>query len=299
MKPAKKIWINGEIENLSAAKIFSFHQGLNYGACVYEGIRCYKTKQGPGIFRVREHVNRFFYSASALRMNLGYTKSQLISAIKDIVRVNNLESAYIRPMAFYSDAKMGINIFDSRVTTILFVWPWKEGTPHDSKVSLHITKYRRLNPETIDIKAKVSGYYANGLLGFIDAKESGFDQPLFLDVKGYVAEGAINNIFLIKNKVLYTPTTRNILGGITRDSVIALAKDLEISVVEKDMTPEFIKNADEVFLTGTGIELQKVVKIDNLFTLKKDTPVTDALSKEYYTVAMGNTKKHKSWISLV
>lgn len=299
MKPAQKIWINGEIKNLSAAKIVSFHQGLNYGACVYEGIRCYKTKRGAGIFRVREHVDRFFYSASALRMNLGYTKSQLISAIKNVIRANNLESAYIRPMAFYSDAKMGINILNSRVSTILFVWPWKEGTPPDSKVNLHITKYRRLDPETIDIKAKISGYYANGLLGFVDAKESGFDQPLFLDVKGYIAEGAINNVFLVKNKVIYTPTTRNILGGITRDSVIAVAKNLGISVVEKDMTPEFIKNTDEIFLTGTGIELQKVGKVNNLFALKKDTPITDALSKEYYAIATGDIKKYKSWISLV
>ncbi len=300
MKPAKKIWINGKIKDLNAAKLFSFHQGLNYGACVYEGIRCYDTKDdGPSIFRLKDHIARFFYSSSVLGMNLGITKAQLAAAIRCVIKANKLRSAYIRPMAFYSDPKMGINIINSRVTLIIFVWPWEKYLKEDF-VSMKITNYRRLDSKTVDIKAKISGYYANGLLGFIEAKKAGFDQPLFLDTSGYVAEGAINNIFFVKNGVVYTSTTRNILNGITRDSIIKIAKDIRVRVLEKDIKPEFLKNVDEIFLTGTGIQLQKVNKVDKLFILKDgSTPITNKISTYYRNIVLGNIKKYKNWIEKI
>lgn len=299
MRPANKIWINGKIKDLSAARLLSFHQGLNYGACVYEGIRCYDAKNGPSIFRLNDHVARFFYSSSVLGMKLGVTRAQLATAIKNTIKANKLRSAYIRPMAFYSDPKMGINIINSKVTVIIFVWPRKEHQ-EENFVSMKITNYRRLDPKTVDIKAKISGYYVNGLLGFIEARKAGFSQPLFLDVFGYIAEGAVNSIFLVKNEVIYTPIIRNILNGITRDSVIKIAKDIGMRVIEKDIKPEFLKSVDEVFLTGTGIQLQRVNRVDKLFILKKNsTPVTNKISARYCDVVLGNIKKYKNWIGII
>ncbi len=296
MKPSTNIWINGKIAPASKAKIFSFHQGLNYGACVYEGIRCYKTDQGVAVFRLKEHMDRFFYSASVLSMNLGFTKSQVEQAILDLIRKNKITSGYIRPIAFYSEPKMGINILNSEVTFLILTWPWNDTKPIDA-TTLSITKYRRLSPASIDIKAKIGGYYANGLLGFIDAKKAGFEQPLFLDERGYLTEGAISNIFIVKGKTLYTPTTRNILSGITRDTVISIAKDLKLKVIEKDMKPEFLKNADEVFMTGTGIQLQSVKEIKDYFKLKSASSVADSINEYYKKISKGEVAKYKKWLT--
>lgn len=296
MKPSPNIWINGKIAPASKAKIFSFHQGLNYGACVYEGIRCYKTDQDVAVFRLKEHLDRFFYSASVLSMNLGFTKSQVEQAILDLIKKNKITSGYIRPIAFYSEPKMGINILNSEVTFLILTWPWNDTKPIDA-TTLSITKYRRLSPASVDIKAKIGGYYANGLLGFIDAKKAGFEQPLFLDERGYLTEGAISNIFIVKGKTLYTPTTRNILSGITRDTVISITKDLKLKVIEKDMKPEFLKNADEVFMTGTGIQLQSVKEIKDYFKLKSASSVADSINEYYKKISKGEVPKYKKWLT--
>lgn len=296
MKPSPKIWINGKVAPASKANIFSFHQGLNYGACVYEGIRCHKTDHGVAVFRLKEHLDRLFYSASVLSMDLGFTKSQVEQAILDLLKKNKITSGYIRPIAFYSEAKMGINILNSEVTFLILTWPWND-TKSVGPTTLSITKYRRLSPASIDIKAKISGYYANGLLGFLDAKKANFDQPLFLDEKGYLTEGAISNIFIVKGKTLYTPTTRNILSGITRDTVISIANDLKLKVIEKDMKPEFLKNSDEIFMTGTGIQLQFVKEIKDFFLAKKNAFVTDSINEYYKKISKGEIPKYKKWLT--
>jgi branched-chain amino acid aminotransferase len=296
MKPSPNIWINGRIAPISKSKILSFHQGLNYGACVYEGIRCYRTNQGTSVLRLKEHLDRFFYSASVLSMKLGFTKAQVGQIIRDLIKKNKITSGYIRPIAFYSEPKMGINILNSEVTFLILTWPWDDTKLVDA-TTLSITKYRRLSPSSIDIKAKISGYYANGLLGFIDAKKAGFDLPLFLDEKGYLTESAISNIFIVKEKTLYTPTTRNILSGITRDTVISITKDLKLKVVEKDMKPEFLKNADEVFMTGTGIQLQAVKEIKGYFLLEKNPAITDSINEYYKKISKGEVAKYRKWLT--
>lgn len=296
MKPSPNIWINGKIAPISKGKILSFHQGLNYGACVYEGIRCYKTDQGTAVFRLKEHIDRLFYSASVLNMNIGFTKAQVEQAVLDIIRKNKITSGYIRPIAFYSEPKMGINILDSEVTFMILTWPWNDAKPVGA-TTLSIPKYRRLSPAAIDIRAKISGYYANGLLGFIEAKKAGSDLPLFLDEKGFLTESSISNFFIAKGKTLYTPTTRNILNGITRDTVISIASDLKLKVVEKDIRPDFLKNADEVFLTGTGIQLQSVKEVKNHFSLKKDPVITNSINEYYKRISTGKVAKYKKWLT--
>ncbi|KKS38351.1 MAG: branched-chain-amino-acid transaminase [Candidatus Sungbacteria bacterium RIFCSPLOWO2_12_FULL_41_11] len=297
MKPANKIWLNGRIAPLARAGFLNFHQGLNYGACVYDGIRFYKTTNGAAIFRLKEHLDRFFYSASVLNMNIEKTKKELEEAIKNVIKINKLASGYIRPMAFYSEPKMGINIIGAKLTVVIFAWPWKYDAKEKS-VRIKIVKTRRIDPSTADLKAKISGYYSNGLLGFIEARKSGFDEPLFLDTSGFVAEGAVNNIFIAKNGILYTPKIGNILGGITRNTIIRIARDMGIKVCEKNILPGFLRKADEIFLTGTGIELERVTKIHKYFSQRQipQSIFTD-LQNQYKKITGGNIKKYKNWLT--
>ncbi len=297
MNPSEKIWINGQIKLSSESLMFPFSQGLNYGAAIYEGIRFYDTDFGPAIFRLHEHLDRLFYSASVLKMTLHYSKNDLKNAMLDVIKINGLESGYLRPLAFYSEPKMGINIFNSEITVIMPAWPWTEGIS-EKPVNLKISKYEKTSHKAIDVKAKIAGYYANNLLGFIDAREAGYDGPIFLDSDGFIAEGAVNNIFIIKNGIIYTPTPRNILPGITRDSIIKIAGDLNLEIKECDMKPDFLADADEVFLTGTGIELDAVKNIEGYFENKNERwPITDELSKYFYKITHGRIEKYKKWLT--
>lgn len=297
MKPANKIWIDGQIGPMKKANLFSFHQGLNYGACIYDGIRFYKNESKSVIFRLDDHLKRFFYSASALEMNLRISKKKLEKAIIKVIKANKFNSGYVRPIAFYSEPKMGINILGAKVTVVIFVWPWRDET-EEKTITMKIVTKRRLDPKTVDLKAKIGGYYANGLLGFIEARKNGFDEPLFLDSRGFIAEGAVNNIFIAKKGVIYTPKLDNILGGITRDSIIQIARDHGFKVVEKNIRPEFLRKADEVFLTGTGIELEHVTTIDNYFSQAKITnSVFGILRDEYKKIARGKVRKYKNWLT--
>src|SRR3989344_2072110 len=298
MKPANKIWLNGKILPLEKANLLSFHQGLNYGACIYDGIRFYETGAGTAIFRLKEHLARFFYSASVLNMKLGLTKKDFEGVLKSVVKANKLTSGYIRPMAFYSEPKMGINIIGAKLTVIVFAWPWRD-KPLEKQVKMKIVKTRRFDPSTVNLRAKISGYYANGLLGFIEARKAGFDEPLFLDTKGFIAEGAVNNIFIVKNNVLYTPKSGNILSGITRDSIIKIARGLNIGVHEKNIRPGFLRDASEIFLTGTGIELERVTEIQGYFLQRKiSRSVLAALQNQYRKIVAGNGGRYKNWITL-
>lgn len=297
MKLANKIWINGKIKPINKVSFFSFHQGLNYGACIYDGIRFYKTESGSVIFRLDDHLNRFFYSASVLNMDLGVSKKELERAIIAVINANKLSLGYVRPVAFYSEPKMGINIIGAKLTVAIFVWPWKD-KQKERAVKMKIVRTRRLDPRTVDLKAKIGGNYVNGLLGFIEAHKSGFDEPLFLDLNGFIAEGAVNNIFIVKKKIIYTPKLGNILGGITRDSIIKIAKRIGFKVVEKNILPDFLQKADEIFLTGTGIELERVTTIHKYFSQPKIIDsVFDDLRKEYKRIVMGSTRGYKEWLT--
>lgn len=299
MRPANKIWLNGSMVPLKKAGFLNFHQGLNYGACVYDGIRFYRTPNGPVIFRLEDHLKRFFYSASVLRMDLGVTKKAFGGAIKNVIKANRLTSGYVRPMAFYSEPKMGINIIGARLTVAIFARPWKDSA-EEKQVKMKIVKVRRLDPATVDMKAKISGYYANGLLGFIEARRDGFDEPLFLDLKGFIAEGAVNNIFIVKGKNIYTPKKDNILGGITRDTIIKIARDMGIRVYERNIRPGFLRGAGEVFLTGTGIELERVTEINGYFYQHQPRQsVFSDLRNQYRKIIIGGVRRYKRWFTPV
>jgi branched-chain amino acid aminotransferase len=295
---AKKVWIDKKIMSEDQVKMFPFTQGLNYGACIYEGIRFYDLKGKVAIFRLEDHLNRFFYSAKTLEMDLKMTKDQFKKAIIKTIKANNLKSGYIRPLAFYSNPKMGINILDGKITVLIVVWPW-EDRGGARLVRLKVSSKERISSKAVDLKAKISGYYAGGLLAFIESRKSGFDEPLFLDSQGYITEGAISNIFVVKKDVLYTPKGENILEGITRDSIISLALINNIKVKKKNMKPDFLKNATEVFLTGSGVEIEKVKQISG-FYLKNDNDwkITDRLVDLYRKSSRGESKEFYKWLTV-
>lgn len=296
MKPINKVWKNGKITTLDKTK-FGFNQALNYGAAVYEGIRFYNTPKGSAVFRLDEHLNRFMYSSSTLGMRLKYNKDNLKKAIIELVKSAKIKSGYIRPIAYYSEFKMGINILNTQVDMLIFIWPWDD-SKKQSPVKLKISKYLRLDPKTVDFKAKIAGYYVNGILGFLEVQKYGYDLPLFLDKNGYITESAISNIFIIKKNALYTPKLGNILSGVTRDSIMAIAKDAGFKVIAKDIKPEFLRDADEVFLTGTGIEMLPVIKVDKYFTSKqKKWPQINKLQNYYHQVATGSVSKYDQWLT--
>lgn len=298
MSTSSKVWINGEIKDSTEVSLFPFNQAINYGATVYKGIRMYGTKSGPALFRLDEHLERLAYSAQTLRMQTRWKKDDLKQAIIDTVIANDLKSGYIRPLLFYSEQKMGINILGSEVTTLILTWPWEDRT-ESKKVTLSISTYKRLDPSTVDLKAKISGYYANGLLGFIQAREDGYDEPLFLDKDGFVAEGAVNNIFAIKKDTLYTPTTKSILAGITRETVIQIAGKTGLSVEEKDIRPEDLTDMDELFLTGTGIELELVSEVKDYHQNNAGWSRTQALKDYYRQVTQGEVPEYRKWLTHV
>lgn len=299
MKPAKIIWKNNHLAQLKSAKELSFNQGLNYGACIYEGVRCYQTPRGPAIFRLPEHRKRFFNSAKILHLPLPFNQIEFTAAVKTLIRKNHLTNAYLRPIAYYSDPKMGINVLNSKSTALIFAWPWKI-LRKKPPVRLAITRYRRLDPRTVNLNAKIAGYYANGLLGFLDVRQKGYDEPLFLDTKGYVAEGAVNNIFVIKGRRIYTPQLGPILSGITRNTIIRIARDLGYKISEIKMKPSFLKNADEIFLTGTGTELTPVSVIRGYFQPKIISLSASQRIQTYYSkIVQGEIKKYQSWLTFV
>jgi len=297
MKPNKFAIKDRKIVDSSSTVDF-FNQGLNYGACIYEGVRFYRTDNGPAIFRLDDHINRFFYSAKTLKMELGFSEADLKKDICNLVKKTGLQSGYIRPLAFYSEPKMGINILNSEISSVVFVFPWEDGRPTKS-VRLHITKFIRTSSKSVDYKAKIAGYYGNNILGLIDARDNGFDEPLFLDDKGFISEGAVNNIFLIKDNVLYTPQTGNILNGITRQSIIELAKYTGIDVIEKQILPDFLKDVDAAFLSGTGIEIETIKEIDGQNLHSENNPIVLKFQEKYEDASRGKVDKFLEWITLV
>lgn len=300
MKPANKIWINGKVRKISNQYPLDFHQGLNYGACIYDGIRVYQTQKGPAIFRLDDHIARFLYSASALRMNINMSHDNIAQAIMKTVTANNITSGYIRPIAYYNAPKMGINILNAELMMKILVWPWRE-THTAPSMNLYVSSYKRLSPNSIDIKAKIAGYYSGGLLGYIEAQEHGYDEALYLDEKGHISECSISNFFMIKNGTIYTSKKSHILDGITRQTVLRIAGDQRIDVYEKNLTPDFLYDIEDAFISGTSIEMRRVNKIDTYYTDSTPEPSQTLLSlqKYYHDVVHGMLPKYHSWLTWI
>lgn len=294
MKP--KIWFNGKLADWEDCKFHITSYSLHYGTAAFEGIRFYETAKGIALFRLREHIKRLVKSAEILGMKLGYGKNELINAAKLTVKSSGMKNGYLRPIVFYGESELYVHANDSPVNIAMFILPWKRYLKNNA-VKVMASSYMRLHPKSVPMEAKISGYYANSLMAILEARKNGFDEALLLDYKGNVAEGPAENFFIVKNNVLMTPPLSHILPGITRDSIIVLAKGNKIKFQEKNFKLEEAKKADEAFFTGTGAEITPIIQIDKAkIGYGKIGNVTQRLSKLFHEVVSGKDKRCDKWL---
>ncbi|MBA2651589.1 MAG: branched-chain amino acid transaminase [Tatlockia sp.] len=287
MQTTEKIWQNGELVPWAEAKVHVLSHALHYGGSAFEGIRFYKTERGPAIFRLIDHVDRLFYSAEVLQMEQPYAKEEIIEAIKEVVISSKLEAGYIRPIIFYGYGKLGVNPVGNPIEFIIACWPWGAYLPHES-VDIKTSKYIRIHPDSTVVDAKLSGHYINGILASLELKGTHYHEALFLDSKGYVTEGVGENFFMVKDEVIYTPNLGGILAGITRNTIINLARHLGIKVVEMDLTLDGVYQADEAFFTGTAAEVTAIRSVnDKVFAHDKEKKIGTLLKNAYLDLVHG------------
>lgn len=290
-------WLDGKLVPLKKATVPLLTHSLHYGSAVFEGIRFYQTPKGPAIFRLSEHVDRLLLSARVLAMPVKYSKAELMRAIIATVKKNKLPAGYIRPIIYYGE-KMGLNPTGAPLHIAIAAWPWGSYLG-DKPVSVKTSSYIRIHPDSVETKAKVSGYYVNSIYATLEAHKSGFHEALLLDHNGNVAEGPGENIFMVKRGKLYTPPLGTILPGITRNTIIALARELKISVTEKKLKLSDLKSADELFFCGTAAEVTSIGKLDAKKFTKAPGPITSRIRAHYLNVVHGNTPQHQQWLTFM
>lgn len=297
------IWFDGKLVPWREAQIHVLTHSLHYGLSVFEGERAYKTDKGPAIFRLKEHTDRLFNSAHIYRMDMPYTREQIMEACCEVVRANNLDSCYIRPIAFYGSEKMGVSPKGAVTHVSIAAWPWgaylgEEGLQKGIRVKT--SSYARHHVNVTMARAKFAATYANSILANTEATQDGYDEALLLDVDGFVAEGAGENVFVIKDGCIYEPEIASALVGITRSTIISLAREMGMEVKSKRLTRDDIYIADECFFTGTAAEVTPVRELDNR-TIGAGTrgPITEELQKRYFDVVYGRNSKYEHWLTRV
>jgi branched-chain amino acid aminotransferase len=297
------IWYDGEMVPWRDATTHVLTHSLHYGLAVFEGLRAYKTESGTAIFRLKEHTERMFNSAHIYMMKIPYDRETLMQAQKDVVRANKLESCYVRPIAFYGSEKMGVSPKGARVHVAIAAWPWGAYLGADGLekgIRVKTSSHARHHVNVSMCRAKYSGTYANSILANMEATEHGYDEGLLLDVDGFVAEGAGENLFLIKNKRIYEPELNSALIGITRDSVIQLAADIGYTVTDKRITRDDLYIADEDFFTGTAAEVTPIRELDGrTIGSGKRGPITEKLQSMFFDVVNGRSEKYRHWLHYV
>lgn len=300
MLKTKYIWQNGQLIDWDNAYTHVLTHALHYGSAVFEGVRFYETPKGPAIFRLKEHTDRLFYSAGALGMDIPYTKDEINQAIIEVVKTSGEKSGYIRPLAYYGAGKMGLNPTGSPVDVIIACWPWGKYLG-DEKLKVCISKYIRIHPQSTISDAKIAGHYINSILTSFESHKKGFHEALLLDFEGNIAEGPGENFFMVKDKKLYTVPLGRILNGITRASIIKLAQDEGIEVIERHIGPEEAKAADELFYTGTAAEISAISQLDDtvIGNSGEEGNMTRMLREKFYNIVEGRDDKYADWLTLV
>jgi len=298
---SKYLWMNGELVEFEKATIHFLTPVAHYGAGVFEGIRCYATDRGPAVFRLREHIERLFDSALVFGFrSLPFTTEQLVSAVKETVKANGFTECYIRPLMYLTDGGWNLNVDTGKAGVGIAVWEWNNYLGEEAQekgVRANISSFTRHHPNVMLTKAKISGNYANSILAKTESVRLGFDEAILLDPQGYVAECTGENIFVVRNGLIYTPSIMAILEGITRDSLIKLASDLGYSVVEQPISRDQLYIADEVFVSGTAAECIGLREIDfRLIGSGKTGPVTKALQQAYHAAIHGNHPRSAEWL---
>ena len=298
-----KIWFNGELVEWRSATTHVLTHTLHYGMGVFEGVRAYETPDGPAIFRLQDHTKRLFNSAKIVGMQLPFTEEQINRAHIDVVKANNLASCYFRPMAYYGSGKLGVAPKQDDIQVILAAWAWgaylgEEGMRKGIRV--RVSSFTRHHPNVTMIKAKANGNYMNSIMANTEATRDGYDEAILLDAQGYVAEGSGENIFTVRDGVLYTPALDVALDGITRRSVIAIASEMGLKVVEKRLTRDELYVADEVFFTGTAAEVTPIREIDGRqIGIGERGPITAEIQQRYFDIVQGKNPKYRDWLTYV
>lgn len=304
-KKADLIWFNGEMVPWADAKVHVMSHALHYGTSVFEGVRCYDTHKGPAVFRHPEHMKRLHDSAKIYRMPVSYSVDELMAACRDTLRKNNLTSAYIRPLVFVGDVGMGVNPpagYNTDVIIAAFPWGAYLGEEAlDKGIDAMVSSWNRSAPNTIPTAAKAGGNYLSSLLVGSEARRHGYAEGIALDVHGYISEGAGENIFLIKDGVIFTPTlTSAALPGITRDAIIKLTNDLGFEIREQVLSRESLYLADEVFMTGTAAEITPVRSVDGIQVgIGRCGPITKQIQQRFFGLFNGKTEDKYGWLDLV
>jgi branched-chain amino acid aminotransferase len=301
LTPTKLIWMDGKLVPWKKANVHVLTHTLHYGMGVFEGIRCYKTEKGPAVFRLKDHMKRLENSAKFAGMKLPYSVVELVKATKRTIRANEIEECYIRPIAFYGYGVMGLDPENSRVNVAIAVWPWgtylgEEGL--ERGIRAKVSPWVRIHPRILPPQAKIVGNYANSILAKVDALKSGYDEAVLLNMDGNVAEGPGENLFIVKNGELMTsPLSSGALEGITRDSIIKIARDEGIGFEERNISREELHAADEAFFTGTAAEVTPIREIDGRrIGYGKRGPVTAKLQHIFFNAVRGKEPRYEFWL---
>lgn len=291
--------MNGSFIPWHEARVHVLSHGLHYGSSIFEGLRAYKTDRGTAIFRLKEHMDRFHYSAQAIQMKLPYSSDELSAITVELLKRNNIEACYIRPHAAFGYGVMGLNPSTAPVDVTIACWPWGAYLPISS-ANIKVSKYIRIHPSSTVADAKIGGHYVNSILAVQEVQGTHYHEALFLDYEGNIAEGPGANFFIIKDRKLYTPPAGNILPGITRASVIEIARDQGLTVTEKKLTVGEAQDADEAFFTGTAAEMTPIGSIeDKPLRCSAPGPLTAELKAAYLDAAYGRSSRYDTFLTFV
>ncbi len=297
------IWFDGEMVPWREAQVHVLTHTLHYGMGVFEGLRAYHAKKGTAIYRLKAHTDRLYRSARILGMDIPFEKATLNAAHKAVIRENKLDSAYIRPMCFYGSEGMGLRADNLKVHTIIAAWDWgsylgDEGM--EKGIRIRTSSFTRHHVNITMCKAKANGNYMNSMLALQEALRDGYDEALLLDVDGFVAEGSGENIFIVRNGVIYTPELTSALDGITRDTIFTLAKDSGLEIREKRITRDEVYIADEAFFTGSAAEVTPIRELDGRSIGNGSRgPITEKLQSQYFDLVHGRLDKYHDWLDYV
>jgi len=299
-----KIWMDGQMVDWRDAKIHVLSHTLHYGCGAFEGVRAYKTEQGTAIFRLQEHTQRLFNSAKILRMNIPFSLEEVMQAQKDVVRLNNLESCYIRPLTWIGSQKLGVSPKGNKIHIMVAAWAWgaylgEEGMKRGIRVKT--SSFTRHHVNITMTQAKAVSNYSNSILANMEALDEGYDEALLLDPAGFVSEGAGENIFVVKDGVVYTPDlSAGALNGITRNTILHICKDLGLELVQKRITRDEIYIADEAFFTGTAAEVTPIRELDRIeIGTGSRGPITEKIQTAFFDIVNGRNPKYAAWLSKV
>lgn len=302
--PVERIWMDGELVDWADAKIHVLSHAVHYGTGVFEGIRCYETKSGPAVWHLDEHIKRLFRSAKLYHLEIPYSAEALSEAVKDTIRANGLDACYIRPLVLRGYGEMGVNPLNAPVNVVVAVWPWGAYLGEqalEQGVRVKISSWKRNDQNSLPAAAKATGQYINGVLAKVESLKAGYDEAIMLNQQGFITDGSGENVFVVRHGVLCTPPiSAGCLDGITRSTVMTLARDLGYEVREENLVRTDLYNADEAFFTGTAAEVTPLREVDDR-TVGEGTrgPVTKEIQGTFFAATKGEMERYASWLAPV